>query len=163
MKRIWFLVLLLPLSLAFASDASACSCGGKPSIAASKRSYHRIFAGEVVNIERKTSTIIVLGKFVLGKVSELFGGQGYDSTGRDYGLQVTFRTSRTFQGPALPEVVVNTGFGGGDCGYRFEVGGSYLVYAREVKNGSPDVGICSRTGTLEERHDDIVELRLAYN
>jgi len=42
------------------------------------------------------------------------------------------------------EAVVNTGHGGGDCGYPFVVGTTYLVYAGSA-NGRLGTNICSQT------------------
>jgi hypothetical protein len=54
------------------------------------------------------------------------------------------------------EVAVSTGRGGGDCGYPFQIGTSYLVYAGN-DNGKLSTSICSGTspevmvsGTLKE-------------
>ena len=35
---------------------------------------------------------------------------------------------RAWKGSVAEEVFIQTGSGGGDCGYRFEVGRSYLLY-----------------------------------
>jgi hypothetical protein len=53
-------------------------------------------------------------------------------------------------------VVVYTGWGGGDCGYEFQVGSSYLVYA----GGQTDLGtsICSRTADLGHAQADLAVL-----
>lgn len=52
--------------------------------------------------------------------------------------RVAFRFSvrESFRGPAIPgqDIVINTGNGGGDCGYPFAVGTSYLVYASSNKD-----------------------------
>jgi hypothetical protein len=57
-----------------------------------------------------------------------------------------FSVSESFRGPAIPgqEIVVYTGAGGGDCGYPFAVGTSYLVYAFTSK-GELTTGICTPT------------------
>jgi len=52
-------------------------------------------------------------------------------------------------------VGIRTGFGGGDCGYRFEIGVKYLIDAS--RNGDGFItGICSLTAPLQ---DSEVELR----
>lgn len=54
-----------------------------------------------------------------GTLVEYFGGD----------RKVTLRVDERFAGALGPEFEVTTGSGGGDCGYPFELGGSYLVEA----------------------------------
>jgi 5-hydroxyisourate hydrolase-like protein (transthyretin family) len=50
--------------------------------------------------------------------------------------------------------------GGGDCGYAFDVGGEYLIYAyRHPQNGRLSTGICSRTRPLSTAGEDLKYLR----
>ena len=44
--------------------------------------------------------------------------------------QITFAVNQTFKGTSTATVRLATGFGGGDCGYAFETGQTYVVYAR---------------------------------
>jgi hypothetical protein len=55
----------------------------------------------------------------------------------------------------LKEIEVLTGFGGGDCGYGFEVGVSYIVYAYKNSDGQLSTGICSRTRPLKDADEDL--------
>lgn len=55
-------------------------------------------------------------------------------------------------------VVVLTGMGGGDCGFPFRRGKSYLVYAYRTGDGSLDVRICGRTRDLTHAAADLREL-----
>jgi hypothetical protein len=76
--------------------------------------------------------------------------------------QVTFDVTQDYRGLNMNEKIVDvlTGMGGGDCGYEFKQGVSYLVYAL---NGTPSMGeagklfatICTRTRPLAEAKDDI--------
>ena len=58
---------------------------------------------------------------------------------------------------ATLEVV--TGLGGGDCGYGFEVGGRYLVYAEHAEGDALYTGICTRTRELSDAAVDLDFLR----
>jgi len=50
--------------------------------------------------------------------------------------------------------------GGGDCGYDFKVGQSYLVYAHREKDSQTLVAtICSRTRPLDEASEDLAYIR----
>jgi hypothetical protein len=60
---------------------------------------------------------------------------------------VHFSIEESFYGgtEAHGETIVYTGSGGGDCGYPFVVGTSYLVYAGVGSDGRLSTGICSGT------------------
>jgi hypothetical protein len=64
-------------------------------------------------------------------------------------LVVRFRVTKAYSGNPGSEVAVQTGMGGGDCGYHFEPGHTYLVYGHK-SNGSLYTGICSGTQTIEQ-------------
>src|SRR6266849_1378661 len=89
------------------------------------------------------------GVVFLGKVTDKVDlAAPDDASARDLssGYAVHFSISESCHGGSDPgtELVVNTGSGGGDCGYPFVVGSSYLVYASSYK-GRLSTGICSGT------------------
>jgi hypothetical protein len=55
-------------------------------------------------------------------------------------------------------IEIYTGNGGGDCGYRFEIGTSYLVYA-DLAGDKLYTSICSHTGTAAQTAHIITQLR----
>jgi len=59
---------------------------------------------------------------------------------------VHFTVEESFRGSSVPGagIVVDTGLGGGDCGYPFVPGTRYLVYA-SLTGGRLYAGICSET------------------
>jgi len=58
------------------------------------------------------------------------------------------------------DVTIATGAGGGDCGFQFEQGQAYLIYANQsVQSGRYETGICSRTSLLEDATADLIYLR----
>ncbi|HXN49392.1 MAG TPA: carboxypeptidase regulatory-like domain-containing protein [Bryobacteraceae bacterium] len=61
------------------------------------------------------------------------------------------------------EVEVVTGVWDGDCGFRFDRGQSYVVYAGESEDGQLATGICSRTAELDRAQDDLAYLRSLVN
>ena len=63
---------------------------------------------------------------------------------------VEFTTNRVFRGAVGKNITVLTGFGGGDCGYDFRTGRSYLVYASSGRQGDWFTSICSGTAALED-------------
>lgn len=52
------------------------------------------------------------------------------------------------------EIEIATGSGASDCGYPFEVGMDYLVYAYKNAEGRLETGICSRTRPLVHAAED---------
>jgi hypothetical protein len=53
-----------------------------------------------------------------------------------------------------------TGQGFGDCGFDFELGHRYFVYAyRDTETGRDETGSCSRTREFSEASEDIAFLR----
>lgn len=72
-------------------------------------------------------------------------------------LLVLLEIERNFRGQdgkSIAEVV--TGDGGGDCGFRFEEGKRYLVYAYpHPATGKLYTGICQRTRLLSEAAEDL--------
>lgn len=69
----------------------------------------------------------------------------------------TFSDVRLYRGQTK-SFVVETGIGGGDCGYPFETGRSYLVYAWKEDSGQLSTGICSATRPLADANP--TEMRL---
>jgi hypothetical protein len=73
---------------------------------------------------------------------------------------VAFDVSEQFKGPhAVARILVATEQHTAACGYPFEIGGEYLVYAYADDDGVLWTSICSRTTTLEMATDDLAILR----
>jgi hypothetical protein len=62
---------------------------------------------------------------------------------------VTIRASRVYRGPSQEHFTVLTGMGMGDCGFDFETGKEYLIYAEMIEGGSFFTSICTGTALLE--------------
>lgn len=54
---------------------------------------------------------------------------------------------------------METGLGGGDCGFGFERGEKYIVYAYKKPDGRLGTGSCSRTRTFASADEDLKFLR----
>ncbi|MEO8368863.1 MAG: carboxypeptidase-like regulatory domain-containing protein [Candidatus Solibacter sp.] len=66
-------------------------------------------------------------------------------------------------GPGQKEIEVGTGMGGGDCGFGFQVGTDYVVYAYKNAEGRLETGICSRTRLLSQAAEDVEYIRAKAN
>ena len=71
-------------------------------------------------------------------------------------LQATFDVESFRKGAERSYVLLTTGVGGGDCGFDFEIGKKYLVYAHADDSGQLSTGICSGTRLLEESHANLL-------
>lgn len=135
----------------------ACSCAGPartPCVAAGTSTA--VFTGKVLEIADPPPPVLVPSR---------------DNTGRAYAnrrtadpitLQRRLRVVRLSVGDVLTgvdtsqkEIEILTGFGGGDCGYPFQAGVEYVVYAYKNSEGRLETGICMRTRPSAEAAEDV--------
>jgi hypothetical protein len=146
----------LGLFLLLPDCASACTCGvpmGSPVEVAESalKDSSAVFSGEVIKIEK-------VGKEVTSS----------DNEKEIMPVpKITLRTSEVWKGPERETIAVYTaGYGttiiDSVCGYPFEKGKDYLVYASKGSYGkqSLSVSLCSQTQQISEP-DDLKEIRLA--
>jgi hypothetical protein len=74
-------------------------------------------------------------------------------------MLVTFDVTRSYRGVEGPRVDVETGLGGGDCGFGFDIGRQYLVYADRGESGQLSTGICDATAPIEQSATNLAYLR----
>ena len=100
------------------------------------------------------SAAVFVGTVVSSKNAKSTGQYDFNSR------EVKFSVEEAFKGLSSTEVSVFTGWGGGDCGYPFQIGQQYLIYAyKDEKTGRFGTSICSRTRQLSEAKDDLAYLR----
>jgi hypothetical protein len=138
---VWSLFVLL----AAAARVEACTCGGPGSPCQAFGGSAAVFVGTVTDIKTRLR----------------------QSPGRGDEMEwaprtVTFSVSEAFSGVEGAEVEVSTGMGGGDCGYSFVKGVSYVVYAYRMRGGGGQrlgTGICTRTRPAVGSTEDLEYLR----
>jgi hypothetical protein len=133
MKQLFSIVVLVIATGFGGVEAIACSCDFSPLPQSQKQQ---------VTSARKSSRAIFSG--VVLKTKEV-----------GYSVQVTFKVDSFWKGSLPSEVVLTTGRGGGDCGYRFEVGDRYLVYAYGSDVRSLGTNICQRTAPYKDAATDL--------
>ena len=75
-------------------------------------------------------------------------------------LLVAFAVGERFRGINVAQAEVGTGMGGGDCGYGFRIGETYLVYAhRNKEDAKLTTSYCTRTRPLAEATEDLNYIR----
>ena len=73
---------------------------------------------------------------------------------------VRLEANEVFRGDASGEVELATGFGGADCGYPFELGGQYLVFAyRNEAADSFSTGTCTATAPAPDSRETLEWIR----
>ncbi len=117
------------------------------------RSTTATFACTCIGKDRQTteSELNVVGLAVKGKIIavtnfDYYDTAGYSLTGQEFDPKqagylirkyklYTFAIDTKFKAPALTAdtIQIVTGYGGGDCGYEFEIGKDYIVYAEVWK------------------------------
>jgi hypothetical protein len=122
--------------------AWACSCIEEGPACQAFFRTHAVFVGRVLGVTDFTAATDISGRtFTFAR------------------RHVRLTVSESFSGVQSNEVTVDTGAGGGDCGYPFVVGESYLVYAYAASDGTLGAGICSRTRPVHDASTDLVYLR----
>lgn len=74
--------------------------------------------------------------------------------------KIKLRLTKTWKGRLTRTVTVTTGLGSGDCGYRFEKGKTYLIYAYRSEKKRFSTNSCSRTAAVGSNKDLDVLKRL---
>ncbi len=137
MSALFCVVLLMTV---FTDDAAACSCqyGGTPPC----QEYWKtdvVFAGTVAGVAKITIN------------------EGSDSFEKRL---VRFEVTETFRGEQAAKAEVVTGLGFGDCGYVFNVGETYLVYAERNKSDKRlYTSVCTRTRPISHAAEDLDYIR----
>lgn len=113
----------------------------------------------------KRSEIVFVGRVVSNQPYELKKeplGEGFIDI--YYHNEVTFEVTQWFKGTSTSTQIIYSGVGGGDCGFHFEVGEQYIVYATndgvymELGSSKMQTNVCDRTNKLSELAADLTEL-----
>src|SRR5262245_5188817 len=133
MKARYTLVLAaLLLGLASADAALACSCAPQPEPQQALAGAGAVFTGTVVAVDTTQTN-----------------------------RQVRLRVEGSWKGARkeinCEEVTISTGLGDADCGFDFQVGTSYLVYADKAQ-GKLTTNICNRTKPTAQASEDLAAL-----
>lgn len=124
-----------------AYEAQACDCAASGPPCQSFWKTDAVFSATVIS---KSVTTVETGN---------------ESLPREQLIAVKLLVEDTFRGSlGGNDVEIVTGMGGGDCGYNFEKGKKYLVYASEW-HGRLYAGICSRTRPLNQADEDLAYFR----
>ena len=130
-----FAITLLPFALSAllqTPSVYACSCAAPPAPLTSLEFSRAVFAGQVTDID-------VPGGVIQSSADP---------------VKVSFDVSQSWKGPIEKNITVSTARSGASCGYGFQTGREYLVYARGDDHDLL-VSLCSRTTLLAYASDDL--------
>ena len=153
--RFRFVVFAPILFLLSGTSAFACTCSPPGTTAASDLAAWRaehvdaIFVGRVADIK-------VRWKLLDAKIGELVPADLEDDNPT---LAVQVNVSKAYRGNQSGGVQISTGLGGGDCGFDFQVGMEYLIYAHKDETGALSTNICTGTDLLEDSGANLAYLR----
>ena len=132
--RILALTALAAAVLAAPRPAAACSCAPPPPPAESLAAADAVLLGEVAKVEQTADA---------------------GSAGR---LDVVVEVERWFKGEGGARAEMITAASTAACGFPFEEGRRYLIYATETEDGALQVSLCSRSRPAEQATEDLEEL-----
>jgi len=136
MKKPLFSMLSIIALLALAqAETLACTCFApfpkfslRARVMKARNEAQAVFTGKVLEITEDPETLSVV---------------------------VKLRVGRVFKGSLPEEISIVTAWSDGICGYRFEIGESYLVYANGPNESSLGTSICQRTAKLSNAANDL--------
>jgi hypothetical protein len=127
MTRLLFVVAMLGCLVSSEARLSACECMAPISPCVAFEDAQVIFVGQVLEITPVNPP-------PQGETPLPFMAR-----------RASFKVTESLRGGVDDTLEVYTGNGGGDCGFAFAKGKSYLVYARRGTDGRLTTGICART------------------
>ena len=126
--KLRFVVATLGCLVTSQARLSACECVGPITPCLAAENAQAVFVGQVVEITAAAPP-----------------PKGNTTPAAFLARRVTLKVSESLRGGVDDTVEVYTGNGGGDCGFNFSKGKSYLVYAHRTTDGPLTTGICART------------------
>jgi len=132
-----FLVLSI-MTIFIPSTVYACSCARPQTVEAQFSRSEAVFAGRVLEVKEQ--------RYLNGSMTKA----------------ALFEVSHIWKGGPESQIIIHTGSGGGDCGFNFEDGKEYLVYAHpSTMYGDKELLItiiCDRTNVLDQTQEDLAVL-----
>lgn len=134
---IWLAAIVFTGSLLFfPREAVACSCAESGTVQENKSRSDAVFEGTAASV--KSSSL------------SLFGAPAK-------AVKANFQVNEVWKGHVAPSIEVVTNGSGASCGYEFQVGERYLVYAASTGN-SLEVSLCSGTILTSEANEQMALL-----
>jgi hypothetical protein len=123
---------------------------------------------KAVNEEFNKSSLVFSGKVVESKWIPITEKNYIDKKIKAEVLVLKFAVNEWWKGKTKNQVIwrtsnirfpdMNSGMGGSNCEFSFDLGRNYLVYASSIK-GKLTASVCGGTTRIENAESDIKELR----
>lgn len=143
----------------------ACSCMGPALPCAAAGSSAAVFTGTVLEIVKPAPIAPAPNSLPDGRIALQSRRVGGGSMPPPPLRTVRMQVNQVLNGvaPGQTQIDIVTGMGGGDCGYSFQNGVEYVVYAYQNSDGRLQTGICSRTRPAAEAPEDLEYFRAKAN
>jgi hypothetical protein len=134
MNKITFYILGIFAFLVFTNtETYACSCIQRDEplikqVSRAKKDSNAIFSGKVIKVTPNPEKHEVV---------------------------VKFRAEKSWKGNVSRQMTISTGENSALCGYNFEVGKSYLIYASGADAKTLQTNLCTRTAELRAAKSDL--------
>lgn len=125
------LTLLIFALIGYVPKARACSCIPPEPTGQAIEKADAVFAGRVTDVVPPANMTSSADK-----------------------TKLTFEASHVWKGVVSKTISANTASSSASCGYNFEKGKEYIVYAMNSEDGL-DVSLCSRTALLADASEDL--------
>jgi hypothetical protein len=158
--------------------SSSCTCLGDSSIAKEFEKSNIVVTGKILESkEVKIWSDTAFARYAYTNSNSLLSYEDFKFQSPLFGIilkEYTLLINSVFKGDVPKTIIIRTGLGGGDCGFLFEAGESYLIYAvneSSIDYVQPKLGrsnqelsgiyrtdICTRTGLVKNRQIDLDEI-----
>ena len=148
-RRCCFLLVLasmLGIMASLPQATYACSCIEPPAPDVALEESAAVFAGKVITVDGPERRAVFVSTFPFIAFA---GGMG--------STEATFQVSKVWKGPPHQQILVGTTGDSAMCGYSFEGGQEYVVYANNTPEGLSTT-LCSRTQPLDHAQEDLAVL-----
>lgn len=137
-----FVAAMLGCLLTTQAPLSACECVGPVTTCLAAERAAAIFVGQAIEITKRGVAV-----------------PDAPPAGANW-RRVSLKVTESLRGDVPDAAILFTGSGGGDCGFDFSAGKSYLIYASKAPTGQLTTGICARTREVTRAvQNEIKELR----
>lgn len=140
--------IIVCLFVVFQQNASACTCGGYPSVCEAYNSADAVLIGTVTKVEDIENLKTIKGT----RVSD-----GKEITYSISGFKHYIKVEKTYKGTPQNEIILATE--DSSCGGNFKIGARLLLYAyfnKEIKMW--EISSCGRNTMMETANDDLLFL-----
>jgi Carboxypeptidase regulatory-like domain len=138
------LILTVALLTAGGTRLGACSCGAGGAACQVVWNSEAVFVARAIGLGEEIESVRMIGALGVGWRERV----------------VRLKVSEAFRGVEVGDLTVRTAASSASCGFTFEVGRTYLVFAdRDKVSGAFTVSLCSNTALVDDSAEALAYLR----